>query len=342
MINKINITKNSKPLIIAEIGQSHNGKIKNIFKIIDSVSKTGIDIIKFQTHYASEESTLDEPFRKNTQQNTKSRIDYWKKMEFSEKNWLKIKNYCEKKNLIFLSSPFSLKAISVLKKIGVKFWKVGSGEFFSDDILKTLNKLNQTVILSTGLCNYNDIKEQLKFFKNKKKIVLMQCTSEYPSDLKTIGIEVIKKLKDKFKVFTGLSDHSGKISPSIMALSLGAKIVEVHYKINESKQNLDKDASLNFNQLKLLCDLRDEIHILRNHKINKNILSIEQKKNKRIFTKSASLNKFKKKDEILEYKDIIFKKPGTGIKYNKRKYLVGKRFKKNTDSNRLLKWSDLY
>ncbi len=338
---KIKISKNSKPLIVAEVGQSHEGKIKNVFKNIDLISKTGADVVKFQTHYADEESTLDEPFRKKSSIKVKSRIEYWRKMEFSEGDWKKIKKYCEKKNLIFLSSPFSLKAIKVLRKIGMKFWKIGSGEFFSNDMLEALDKLNQTVILSTGLSTYIDINKQLKFFKNKKKIILMQCTSEYPSNLKSIGIENIKKLREKYNVHTGLSDHSGKIGPALMALSLGAKIIEIHFKINENKNNLDKDASLNFNQLKLLCELRDEIHILQTNKVNKNILSKEQKKNKRIFTKSASLFKEKKKNEILRKKDILFKKPGYGIKYNELNLIIGKKFKINKKSNKLLKWSDL-
>lgn len=340
-MKKINISQNSKPLIIGEVGQSHLGKIKNVFKIIDLVSKTGIDVIKFQTHYADEESTLDEPFRKRTKSNISSRIEYWRKMEFSQKEWSKIKKYCEKQGLIFLSSPFSLKAINVLNKIGVKFWKVGSGEFFSDDLLRALDKLNQPVILSTGLCRYRDIKKQLRLFKNKKKIVLMQCTSEYPSNIKSTGIEVIKKLKSKFNVFTGLSDHSGKITPSLMALSLGAKVIEVHFKINESKKNLDRDASLNLNQLKFLCKCRDEIYIMQRSKINKNILSKDQIRNKKIFTKSIALKKNMKKNEIIIKNDITFKKPGYGIKYNDVKKVIGKKLKKNTYADRLLKWSDL-
>jgi len=340
-MKKINISQNSKPLIIGEVGQSHLGKIENVFKIIDLVSKTGVDVIKFQTHYADEESTLDEPFRKSTKSNINSRIEYWRKMEFSKKEWAKIKKYCEKKGLIFLSSPFSLKAINVLRKIGVKFWKIGSGEFFSDDLLKALDKLNQPIILSTGLCRYKDIKKQLRLFKNKRKIVLMQCTSEYPSSIKSTGIDVIKKLKSKFNVFTGLSDHSGKISPALMALSLGAKVIEVHFKINESKDNLDKNASLNLNQLKFLCDCRDEIYTMSNHKINKNILSQEQIRNKKIFTKSIALKKDMKKNETIKKSDITFKKPGYGIKYNNVQKIIGKKLKKNTYSNRLLKWSDI-
>ena len=127
-ISKFNLSLKSKPLIIAEVGQSHQGKIKNIEKIINLISKTGADFIKFQTHYGEEESTLDEPFRVKIS-NYKSRIDYWKSVEFNINEWKKIKNICNKKKIIFLSSPFSIKAVKILHKIGMPAWKIGSGEF---------------------------------------------------------------------------------------------------------------------------------------------------------------------------------------------------------------------
>ena len=169
----------------------------------------------------------------------------------------------------------------------------------------------------------------------------MQCTSEYPSNIKSGGIELVRILKKKFKVYTGLSDHSGKISPSIMALSLGAKVIEVHFKINESKKNLDKDASLNFNELEFLCKCRDEIYVMHKNKTNKNVLSKDQIRNKKIFTKSIALKKNMEKNDTIKRNDITFKKPGYGIKYNDLKKVIGKKLKKNTYSNRLLKWSDL-
>ena len=336
---KFNIPKNSKPLIIAEIGQSHLGKMKNIRKMINLVSKTGADVIKFQTHYGDDESTLDEPFRVKIS-NFKSRIDYWKSVEFTQNEWKKIKSLCDNKKLIFLSSPFSIKAVDVLRNIGISAWKIGSGEFFSDDILKKIFKFKQPIILSTGLATFKEIKARVKLFKkNNAKFVLMQCTSLYPTKLEQIQPDMIKLFKKKFNCLTGLSDHSGSIYPSIYALTNGASVVEVHVEKNKSKTNPDSSSSISINELKELCIARDQIFKMRNSKLNKN-LSGNLHKNRKIFTKSCALSEDKKIGYVIKEKDIIFKKPGFGINAKYIKKLLEKKLKKNVKSNRLLRKND--
>ena len=117
------ITNKSKPFLIAEIGQSHGGKINNVYRYIDRLSKVGIDAIKFQTHIADSESTYDEKFRKKVK-NFNSRYAYWQSMEFKPYQWLSIKRYCKKKKIIFLSSVFSIKSVKLLSNIGLKTWKI--------------------------------------------------------------------------------------------------------------------------------------------------------------------------------------------------------------------------
>ena len=169
---------------------------QKIFKYIDKLSSTGVDVVKFQTHYANEESTFDEPFRKIFSKKYKNRFEYWKKMEFSKKKWHKIKRHCESKNIIFLSSPFSIKAVKILKEIGMNAWKIGSGEFFSDQLLDYIINFKQPILLSTGLANFSEIDKKVKKIKFKNKnIVLMQCTSEYPSNINRVGVNVLNEFK---------------------------------------------------------------------------------------------------------------------------------------------------
>ena len=336
------ISEKSKPLIIAEIGQSHLGSISEIKKIINKLSNTGVDIVKFQTHYADAESTYDEPFRKFISSRYKNRFDYWKDMEFNKEQWKTIKFYCEKNNLIFLSSPFSVKAAKTLKSIGLNFWKIGSGEFFSEDLINYLIKLNDTIILSTGMSTISEINDLIKILKKKKiKFILMQCTSLYPSTLSDIGINVLDKFKKKFNCFYGLSDHSGSIYPSIYALCAGSKLIEVHFKSNNSKLNPDKDSSLDLGQIKELCKARDQIHHLNKYPVNKNILSYKLKKNKKIFTKSIALNTTHNKGYMIQEKDITLKKPGFGIPIKKKKLIFGKKLNKKVSHKRLLKLTDI-
>ena len=105
-------------------------------KYINQLSKTGVDAIKFQTHIASEESTLNEPFRVKLKKKFKNRFHYWKSTEFTKNEWRKISDYCHKKKIIFLSSPFSEKAVDLLNNLEMPAWKIASGEFFSQKLIQ--------------------------------------------------------------------------------------------------------------------------------------------------------------------------------------------------------------
>ena len=287
-IGNLEIAKNSKPIIIAELAQSHCGSYQKIFKYIDKLSSTGVDVVKFQTHYASQ---LLMNHLKNFFKSIKIDLNIGKN-EFSKKKWHKIKRHCESKNIIFLSSPFSIKAVKILKEIGMNAWKIGSGEFFSDQLLNYIIKFKQPILLSTGLANFNEIDKKIKQIRSKNKnIVLMQCTSEYPSNINRVGINVLNEFKKKYNVFLGLSDHSGSIIPSICALNIGAKIIEVHVKLDGNRANPDFKSSIDLKMLNFLCNARDEIYSMSRNPLKK-FVSKEQLKIK--FFTSCALNRIKK------------------------------------------------
>ena len=129
-----------KPLIVAEIGLSHSGDIKKALNFIYLSKKSGADVVKFQSHFAKYESTLDEPFRTRISSKYKDRYDYWKKTEFTESQWKKIIQFCKKYKIIFATSPFSVEAVKIMRKLGCRNWKIGSGEVFSDWIINEILK----------------------------------------------------------------------------------------------------------------------------------------------------------------------------------------------------------
>ncbi len=341
-ISNFKISQKSKTLIVAEVGQSHLGNFNKTKEIIKKIGKSGAEFIKFQTHISSEESTLDEPFRKKISK-YKNRMDYWKDMEFTLNQWKKINFLCKKNKLIFLSSPFSIKAVEILKKIKVPAWKIGSGEFFSKSMIDKIISYNEPIILSTGLSTMNEISRMVKLFRKKKiKFIIMQCTSEYPCDLNNIGINILDDYKKKFKCLVGLSDHSGSIYPSLYAITKGASIVEVHVGDKKNKTNPDNTSSISFEELNELVKARNLIYKMRVNPVKKNKLSKNLKRIKKIFTKSCALKLSKKKGQILKKNDIIFKKPGTGIPESKVNLIIGKKLKNNVSNTRLLKFKNFY
>ena len=223
--------KNTKPLIVAEVGLSHKGNFQRAINFIKNAKSSGADIVKFQTHFAKFESTLDEPFRINISKKFKNRYDYWEKTEFSKREWKKIIDICKKEKIFFATSPFSIEAVKIMRSLGCRNWKIGSGEALSFGIIKEILKNKKDgFIVSTGMSTWKEICKIYNYVRKKKSsnFYILQCTTEYPNNFKNVGLNIIEKMKKKFNCMIGLSDHTGSVFPSISALSLGAKMIEAH------------------------------------------------------------------------------------------------------------------
>ncbi len=329
------------PLIIAEIGQAHGGSIEKAFKFIDKIKESGGDAAKFQLHLASEESTLDEPFRVKIKK-FKNRYKYWESVEFSLEEWFKISNYCKRKKIIFMSSVFSKKGVHILKKVKTNAWKVASGEFSSSELINDMIKTKLPILFSTGMMNLREIEKlHNKLNKNSANHAIFQCTSNYPVKLKNTGLNVINELRQKFNCQIGYSDHSGLLSPSIMALTLRANLVEVHLKLNKNDRGPDSSSSLDFKEFKDLCRIRDEIFLINSNPVNKNIIKKDIRVMRKLFGKSIALKIDLKKGSVIKRDHLTMKKPGFGFNRNQMKNIIGRTVANFVSSKRILKPKDI-
>ena len=237
------------PYIIAEVAQAHDGSLGMAHSYIDAAAEAGVDAIKFQTHFAEQESTFNDKFRIRFSYEDKNRFEYWKRIEFDKSGWEKLKKYAEKKGLTFLSSPFSLKAVNLLSSLNVSAWKIGSGEVQNFEMLSQIKLSKKPILISNGMSTESEIKKTLKFL-NKKNVALLYCVSSYPSKNSEIDINEISLLKKKFKVPVGFSDHSGSIYPSQIAMCSGANLVEVHVNFDRKMFGPDSSSSVTFEELK--------------------------------------------------------------------------------------------
>jgi len=335
------ISDKNSPLIIAEIGQAHDGSIEKAFRFIDKIRENGGDAAKFQLHLASEESTLDEPFRVKIK-NFKSRYKYWESVEFSVEEWFKISNYCKRKKVIFLSSVFSKKGVHILTKVKTSAWKVASGEFRSNELIDDMIKTKLPILFSTGMMNFKEIKN-LHSKLNRKSIdhAIFQCTSNYPVKLENTGLNVISELRQKFNCQIGYSDHSGLVSPSVMALTLRANLIEVHLKLNKNDSGPDSSSSLDFKEFKDLCRIRDEIFLVNSNPINKNIIKKDIYVMRKLFGKSIALKVDLKKGSVIKRDHLTMKKPGFGFNQNQMKNIIGRTVVNFVSSKRILKPKDI-
>ena len=166
-IENFDIDGNNETFIIAEIAQAHDGSLGLAHSFIDAVAETGAHAIKFQTHIANAESTLDEKFRIPMSSQYQNRWEYWKRMEFTHMQWVELARHAKEKNLIFLSSPFSLEAVNLLAKIGMPAWKIGSGEVFNLSLIDLIIELGGPILLSSGMSSWKDIENVVNQSKEK-------------------------------------------------------------------------------------------------------------------------------------------------------------------------------
>jgi len=331
--------------IIAEIAQAHEGSLGIAHSFIDALKDSGIDAIKFQTHIAKAESSEYESFRVNFSYEDKTRFDYWKRMEFSLDEWKKLKKHCDEVNIEFMSTPFSLKAVDLLEKVGVKRYKVGSGDTSNFLLLEKISRTKKPIILSSGMSSFSEIDESIEFLQkrgyDKNKLSLMQCTTMYPTPPKYIGLNLIKEMKRRYNIPIGLSDHSGKVYFLLAAVAMGAKILEFHVTFDRRMFGPDSTSSLTIDEVKELVEGVRSIEKSLNNRIDKNDVN-KFKEVKKLFGRSIAINKYKKAGEIIEFNDLESKKPyGMGIDVKEFEKVVGKRLKIDKKKWDFLKWEDI-
>jgi N-acetylneuraminate synthase len=312
------------PYIIAEIGQAHEGSLGILYSYIDALATTGVNAAKFQMHIAEAESSEHEPYRVQFSLEDKSRFDYWKRMGFSLEQWKGIKQHCDEMGLDFICSPFSNLAVDWLEEIGVKQYKIGSGEVTNFLILEKIAQTGKPVILSSGMSSYEELDKTVTFLRERKvEFSILQCTTAYPTAAEQYGLNVIQELKDRYNVPVGFSDHSAKMETCIAATAMGAEIVEFHVVFDRQLFGPDAKASLTIKETKeLVVSVRNIATALANP-INKNN-NKEFAEIKQIFEKSLAVNKNLPKNHILTFGDLEAKKPkGFGVDASRFQEVIG-------------------
>ncbi len=333
-----------KRYIIAEVSQNHDGSLGQAHAFIEAVAKTGVDAIKFQTHIAEEESTFDEPFRVKFSYCDNTRYDYWKRMEFTQKQWQDLYQHAIDLGLDFLSSPFSVKALEMLEEIGIPAWKFGSGEVFNEVLLKRAIKTGKPIILSTGLSTFYDIDRQLDMINEcGNPVVIMECTTAYPSKPTEIPITLIPQLKAKYGCHIGISDHSATVFPSLAAVALGADAIEVHVTMSRDMFGPDVKASVTIEELKEIVFGTDYIQQMLETEANKNYLDENRIKLKNIFSKSIYARSDLVAGDILNDHTMVLKKPynNSGIAVENYDEICGRKILNDIAKDSVISWKDV-
>ena len=328
-----------KTLIIAEVGPNHNGRLDLAYKLIDIAVKIGADIVKFQTsipRLGISKYAQKADYQKNDNK-SESQLKMAEKISLKLEDFYKLKKYCIKKKIEFLSTPFDFESIKLLKKLKVKRIKIPSGEINNLPYLIEVAKLKKEIILSTGMSSLKEVKSALKIIKKyskKNKITVLHCTTQYPAPFKDLNLNVIKTLRKELKCDIGYSDHSPGIEASLAAVCLGAKIIEKHITLDKKMKGPDHKASLEPEEFKLMIDsIRNIENSFGNYekKITKS-----ERKIILIARKSIVASKPIKKGEKFSDNNITVKRPALGLSPMNWFDVIGKRSKKNYSEDQFI------
>lgn len=307
-----------KVFIIAEAGVNHNGKIDNAFELINIAVDCGADAVKFQTfkteNVISRFAPKAEYQIKNTN-NQESQYEMVKKLELSFDDFFKLKEYCDKKNIMFLSTPFDFESINFLNKLNLPFFKIPSGEITNLPYLRKIGSLKKKVILSTGMSYLGEIDNAIKILTDsgteKDNISILHCNTEYPTPFESANLLAIKTLKDTYNLKIGYSDHTLGIEAVMAAVALGAEIIEKHFTIDTNMDGPDHKASIEPDELKIMIKSVRNIEKAMGNGIK--APSESEIKNINIARKSIVAKRKINIGEHFSEENITCKRPGNGI-----------------------------
>lgn len=309
----------SKVLIIAEAGVNHNGDIDIAKKLVDVAAESGADIVKFQT--AKAENVVSRFAKKaeyqieNTGNGAESQLEMIQKLVLDDSAWSILIDYCKQKNIKFLSTPFDLESVDLLHNLGLKIFKIPSGEITNLPYLRKIGKYNKQVILSTGMANLGEIESAIAVLVDsgtkRENITLLQCNTEYPTPFADVNLKAMKSLKKAFRLPVGYSDHTPGIAIPLAAVGMGAKVIEKHFTLDKNMEGPDHKASLEPCELKAMVQGIREIELALGDGIKQT--SASEAKNKPIARKSIVANCAIRKGEILSESNLYTKRPAGGI-----------------------------
>jgi N,N'-diacetyllegionaminate synthase len=297
--------------------------------------------VKFQTFKSNKlvsKYAEKAQYQKDNSEDKETQLEMLQKVELTPSDFIYLKNYCADLGIEFLSSPFDEDSAEFLKNIGVSAYKISSGELTNINLLKKISQYKLPIILSTGMANLGEIEEAL-YAMEDSDVALLHCTINYPALYEECNLKAINKMKVAFDKIVGFSDHSIGIEVAISAVALGAKIIEKHFTLDTSLSGPDHKSSLNPQQFTTLVNSIRNVEKCLGNGIKKCMPT--ESRNKLNVRKSVVANQSIKKGEILTEKNIILKRPGTGIAPKYFEMLLGRAVKNSITKDQIITWEDL-
>lgn len=329
-------------LIIAEAGVNHNGSLKTAKQLIDAASNAGADIIKFQTFQSRQIATKDAQqavYQYEALGQKQSQLSMLEKLELKAEQHEPLIEYCQQKNIEFLSTAFDIPSIDLLSKLKIKRWKIPSGEITNLPYLRKIGAMKGPVILSTGMATLGEIESALFILEEagtfRNDITILHCTTEYPAPLEEVNLRAMRTIAKAFAVDVGYSDHTKDIFVPVAATGMGATIIEKHLTLDQNMPGPDHKASLEPNSFATM------VHGIRcvEQALGDGIKrpTVSELANMKVARKSLVAARPIRCGELFSTDNLTAKRPGTGISPMHWEAWIGKRASRDFSTDELIK-----
>ena len=334
-------TANNPVQIIAEVGSVHDGSFGNALKLIEAAAACKVDAVKFQTHIAEAETIRNAPMPPYFK--GEPRYEYFQRTGFSEEKWRELKAHCEAQGVRFLSSPFSNEAVDLLERVGVDSYKVGSGEITNIPMLECIAQTGKPVLLSSGMSTWAELDEAVNtILKQHDRIMVLQCTSEYPCPYEEVGLNIMLEMKARYKLPVGLSDHTLTNYASLAAVMMGATVIEKHFTFSRLMYGSDARHSLEPAEMADLVNGVRACEVMLTAQVDKDAMAGRLRDMKDIFEKSVVALVDIEPETVLTREMLGIKKPGTGIPARQYNDVIGRRAARKIVKDTVLQEADLH
>ncbi len=314
--------------IVAELGNTHDGSFGLAKQMIRAAADCGVDAVKIQTHIFNAESLPSAPNPPYFKDET--RKAYFERTSFTKEQYLALTDFSKQEcGVEFLSSPFSSEAVHFLEEVGMRRYKIPSGEVSNIPMLREVAKTGKPVILSSGMSPWSDIDLAVSTLRDNgcTDLSILQCASRYPCPPEQVGLNVIQELKGRYVVPVGYSDHTLGCAAPFAAAAMGASIIEKHFTLSTLMYGSDAMHSMEPDEFRVMVDGIRQIETMLTCPVIKDEAVGDLDEMKRVFEKSVVTRTPIPKGTVITEKMIATKKPGTGIPAKYFDEIIGKRTK---------------
>jgi N,N'-diacetyllegionaminate synthase len=324
-------------LVVAEIGNNHDGSLRQAERLIDAAAEAGVGAVKFQTHIADAEMLESTPTPPHFDE---PRFAFMQRMQLSLDDHVRLKERADAAGLLFFSSPFSIEAVDLLERVGVELYKVASGEVTNPPLLERIAATRKPALLSSGMSGFDEVSRAAETLGSTgAEVLVLQCTSMYPCPPEEVHLRAMVAMGERLGLPYGLSDHTPDLWSSVAAVALGASVIEKHFTLSKRLYGPDHHASL---------EPDDLAHLVSGIRSAEAALGSDRKEHdpaldpvRAAFEKSIVARVDIPAGTVLAAEHLVTKRPGTGMSAVRLGGVLGRSAARHVAAGALLSEADL-